>query len=90
MRSPCGCDLEHQVLDEVREPGFAVGIVARADVVAQRDFELQRARIGHHDEPQAIRVDLAALLVVRDREARRLIHAHAHTSASPTTAETRR
>ena len=58
MRVLAGADvrgaLEHHVLEEVREPGAALALVARADVVVDRDGEDRRRVIFRDDHAQPV------------------------------------
>ena len=47
--------LEHHVLEQVREAGAPLALVARADVVDDGDREHRRDVILGDDQPQAVR-----------------------------------
>jgi hypothetical protein len=49
-----GRALEHQVLEEMRQAGFARRLVGRADLVPDHLGDHRRAVIGDHDDLQAI------------------------------------
>jgi hypothetical protein len=59
--------LEHHVLDEVRDAGLAVRILARADLVAHVDLDQRRGLVGHDHEAQAVGGQRPALLAVDER-----------------------
>ena len=49
-----GGPLEHHVLEEVREAGAALALVARADVVVDRDGKDRRRVILRNDHAQPV------------------------------------
>ena len=55
--SPAGCllgALEHQMLEEMREAGFAGRLVGRADLVPDHLRDHGRAVVGDHHDLQAV------------------------------------
>ena len=59
--------LEHDVLEEVREPGLALHFVLRPDVVPEVDRDDRREVILGDDDPQAVVETLVAEHDVGDR-----------------------
>ena len=47
--------LEHQMFEEMRQPGFARRLVGGADLVPDHVGDDRRAVIGHHDDFKAVR-----------------------------------
>jgi hypothetical protein len=66
-----GTNLEHHVLDEVREPCASRRIFTRADVITNVDLRELGRVIRHDDEAQTVGLQTSASLCRLERELRR-------------------